>query len=338
MKKFLLPENGKFYKANLHCHSTLSDGGLTPAELKKIYTEKGYSIIAYTDHNILIPHKDLNDENFLALHGFEFDFKEEGIDWHYAKSCHICFIAPDPDYTIQPPASEYTLNTASQYFDEVVYDKTEPTFTREYSTENINFLIQRYRNKGFFITYNHPTWSGESYPQYCSYKGMHAFEIHNTISFTTGYVDYNPRVYDDILRNGNHIFAIAADDNHNLGTPNTTSWDSFGGFIMIKAEKLDYPTIMDALFKGEFYASQGPQIHSLWVEDGIAHITCSKAKSVYCGSGQRYQRGTHAEEGESLTEATFEVQEWDKYVRFTVVDENGRHADTNAYKVEDILK
>ena len=30
MKKFLLPENGNFYKANLHCHTTISDGRLTP--------------------------------------------------------------------------------------------------------------------------------------------------------------------------------------------------------------------------------------------------------------------------------------------------------------------
>ena len=338
MKKYLLPETGKFYKANLHCHSTMSDGGLTPKELKDIYMEKGYSIIAYTDHNILIPHKDLNDDNFLALHGFEYDLKEDNIDYHYAKSCHICFIASDPDYTIQPLASEYTINTASQYLDEVIYDKTEPTFTREYSTENINFLMQRYRDKGFFVTYNHPTWSGESYPQYCSYKGMHAFEIYNTISQTTGYDDYNPRVYDDILRNGNHIFTVAADDNHNLEPRDSVGWDSFGGYVMIKAEKLDYCTIMDALFKGNFYASTGPEIHSLWVEDGYAHITCSDAVKIYCNSGQRLQRAEIAKKGEYLNEAVFELQEWDKYVRFTVDDEHGKHANTNAYLVENILK
>ena len=34
MKRWLLPEEGSFYKANLHCHSTYSDGQLTPEELK----------------------------------------------------------------------------------------------------------------------------------------------------------------------------------------------------------------------------------------------------------------------------------------------------------------
>ncbi len=40
MKKYLLPHEGNFYKANLHSHSTISDGNKTPEELKKIY-EKG---------------------------------------------------------------------------------------------------------------------------------------------------------------------------------------------------------------------------------------------------------------------------------------------------------
>ncbi|GEM_PF-2916627 len=30
MRKYLLPEDGMFYKANMHCHSTLSDGEFSP--------------------------------------------------------------------------------------------------------------------------------------------------------------------------------------------------------------------------------------------------------------------------------------------------------------------
>ena len=39
MKKYLLPENGNFYKANLHCHTNISDGKLTPAERKAVHLE-----------------------------------------------------------------------------------------------------------------------------------------------------------------------------------------------------------------------------------------------------------------------------------------------------------
>ena len=61
MKKYLIPENGQFYKANFHCHTTVSDGRLTPEEVKALYKEHGYSVIAFTDHDVYIPHPERND-------------------------------------------------------------------------------------------------------------------------------------------------------------------------------------------------------------------------------------------------------------------------------------
>ena len=43
--RVLLPEEG-FHKANLHCHTTISDGELTPEEIKEAYKGQGYSILA----------------------------------------------------------------------------------------------------------------------------------------------------------------------------------------------------------------------------------------------------------------------------------------------------
>ena len=63
MKKFLLPEMGNFYKANLHCHSTISDGKLTPAELKKIYIGSVHAVRYkdYTDPYSIIDFSELTD-------------------------------------------------------------------------------------------------------------------------------------------------------------------------------------------------------------------------------------------------------------------------------------
>ena len=65
MKKYLLPREGKFYKANMHCHTNISDGKMTPEEVKTAYKKNGYSIVAYTDHEIMMPHYELRDEEFL---------------------------------------------------------------------------------------------------------------------------------------------------------------------------------------------------------------------------------------------------------------------------------
>ena len=41
MRYYLLPETGTFYKANLHSHSTVSDGKWTPEQMKEAYMAKG---------------------------------------------------------------------------------------------------------------------------------------------------------------------------------------------------------------------------------------------------------------------------------------------------------
>ena len=40
-KIYLLPNTPK-YKANLHCHTTFSDGAFTPEKIKEIYKAHGY--------------------------------------------------------------------------------------------------------------------------------------------------------------------------------------------------------------------------------------------------------------------------------------------------------
>lgn len=46
MRKYLFSKEKNAYKANLHCHSTCSDGILTPRELKDAYKSRGYSVLA----------------------------------------------------------------------------------------------------------------------------------------------------------------------------------------------------------------------------------------------------------------------------------------------------
>ena len=54
MTYYLLPESGRFYKANLHTHTTISDGSYTPEQIKEHYKAHGYSVVAYTDHDVTL--------------------------------------------------------------------------------------------------------------------------------------------------------------------------------------------------------------------------------------------------------------------------------------------
>lgn len=189
---------------------------------------------------------------------------------------------------------------------------------------------------GFFVTYNHPVWSLESYPEYSGYSGMHAMEIFNTGCVYEGYPDYNPLPYDDLLRLGNRIFCIAADDNHNHSAPDSPLYDSFGSWVTIRAEALEYGKITSALERGDFYASCGPEIYELYVEDGYVHIKTSPAHMISYVSGVRRCMAVGAFYGESVTEASFRIDDGDIYFRIDVTDDHGRHADTNAVFVDTI--
>ena len=337
MKKYLLPKDGNLYKANLHCHSTVSDGDFTPEEIKRRYMEKGYSIVAYTDHNALIAHPELRDENFLPLNGFEADFTDLSVETKCARrTCHICVIALDPD-NLTHFAYHRTKYTKEINREKLIIDENEPDFLRTYTPECINSFIKMAKDKGFFVTYNHPTWSLEHYPEYSQYRGMDAMEIFNGSCDRSGYADYNPRVYDDLLLLGNRIGCLATDDNHNHHPDNTPRFDSFGGFIMIKADELDYKKVTDALVKGHYYASRGPIIESLSFNEGKFHIKTSPCAKITVEYATRGAKAVYPENGEPLTEAYLPVAPENVYARITVYDEAGNTANTRAYFTDELF-
>ena len=228
MKKFLLPEGGNFYKANLHSHSTFSDGKLTPAEMKRIYMEEGYSIIAFTDHNALVPHPELAEENFLPLNGLEIDITEQNEKpWPERKTCHFCLIAIEPDNVIQPCYHKTKYQT--KVADLLRFDPEKPDFERVYNGETVSRFMKEGRDAGFFVTYNHPAWSMENYSDYMGYHGMHAMEICNFGCVEAGYMDYCPREYDDILRGGERIRTAQADHGDGSRHGARGSGDGVGG-------------------------------------------------------------------------------------------------------------
>ncbi len=297
--------------------------------------KKGYSIIAYIDHDIFIPHNELSDDNFLALNGFEMEITEEGKPWPEAKCCHICYIALDKEKFVQPMWNEkYLFGNAPKYKHLVKYDGNEELYIRKYNGEAISEMMKIGRDKGFFVTYNHPAWSKESYPEYINYSGMNAMEMFNGGCISEGYEDYNPRVYDDILASGKRIYCIGADDNHNAFEVSSCHCDSGLAFTVIKADNLEYETITKALADGNFYCSDGPSIYELWVEDDKIHIECSEAYRIICTYKVRNAGIAYQEEGEKLTSATFDFKKEQGYARITVIDKDGKRACTNAYFID----
>ena len=336
MKKYLLPQTGNFYKANLHCHTNVSDGALLPLEVKEKYKENGYSIVAFTDHDIIIPHLELNDDNFLALNGCELKIKEIGdCAGRFLKECHLCMIAIEPDNFFQPwfYPTRFVERNIEEYEKRAEFKGYVDTKDTKYSPQTINKIIKTFKDNGFFVTYNHPTWSLENYTQYSYYQGMDAMEIVNNSCCVLGQPEYNDRVYDEMLRLGKKIYCVAADDNHNRCADGD---DSLGAYVMIKADNLEYRKITDALIKGNFYASTGPEIKELYYEESEIFVNCSDAEYISFTTEGRRARRISASDGKPLNNASFKILPDDGYVKITITDKNGKKAYTNAYFVDDL--
>lgn len=350
MKRVLLEEESgslRYYKVNLHCHTTISDGRLSPEEVKELYKSHGYSAVAFTDHEIFLTHNDLTDEAFVALNGTEYELKagtNEDVK-NYRRRCHLCFVALSPD-TVETPvyASPKTLwGNAKNFKDQAVYGD-KPDFDRAYTAEKINEMIRIGRDEGFFVTYNHPVWSGENYPLYSRYEGMHAMEIVNGHCVQHGFDDHNSHAYSDFLLQGKKIYCIATDDNHNGIAPDNPKFDSFAGYVRIAAPALSYKDLTDSLLAGRFYAGTGdmqnesPRFESIVFDEETREVTvkCSPAHAITkideCVAASSNVK--RAPWGESISEASFKVGEEISVIRFVLEDERGFKSYTNAYYLD----
>ena len=194
--------------------------------------------------------------------------------------------------------------------------------------------MKAYRDAGCFVIHNHPDWSLERYPDYIQYKYMHATEIFNYSSYVGGYLNPTDHVLDDMLLDGKRVFAVAADDNHDkVGLR-----DSFGAWCVINADKLDYPTVMNALFSGDFYASTGPEIHDLYVDDdNVLRVKCSDASMISFITPTKIRGAVCATENTPVNKGSFIIQKDMRYVRVIVTDFNGKRAYSNPIFVDDII-
>ena len=97
--------------ANLHLHSTHSDGVYSPTELVRIVKDEGYSALAITDHDTASAYPELvaacEKEGMECLFGAEFTVVEPS-DFHIVGFCF------DPEY---PEMKEYLANMAKRQTD-----------------------------------------------------------------------------------------------------------------------------------------------------------------------------------------------------------------------------
>lgn len=211
---------GQFRKAQLHVHTTRSDGELEPEEVLARYRDAGYTFVCLTDHDRVTRCDALNGPEFLAVPGVE----ETLVRGIYPLGPHLTRLFAD-----QPMSG----GTAQERLDAT-------------------------RREGGVAVLNHPSWKGNLWTGEWSLgtmrrlRGPFLLEIVNPHSDTAE----DLRRWTALLRQrprGETVGAVASDDAH---TPRQID----RAWIMVKVEGATAQALRRALGALAFYATTGPQV------------------------------------------------------------------------------
>ncbi len=303
-KIWLLPETGNLYKANLHAHSTESDGNFTPEKLKEIYLAQGYHAVAFTDHRKCMPQTHLTDENFVALTGTELDFSFCDESGYVRKMVHINAIAKNPDTTFEKPSMplDYDL---------------------------INEVVQDLKSRDCIVTVNHPVFSDMSTEDLLRIKGMDGVEVYNSIGTMFNNYSDDSAFYEYFLRTGGKAAPMAGDDCHIRFEDGSPFVEYFQGFTVIKAPKLSYDTLTKGIMDGALFASTGPMFQNLWLEGDMLHVQCSPVCGVFVHGKYLSYKAAEVERTDCLTDVTLDIsglRAISPYIWVQLRDAQGRKA------------
>jgi len=294
---------GRWYKGNTHTHTLNSDGDSTPDDVVRWYREHGYQFLVLTDHNFLTSVDALNalhgaDEQFLVMKG------EEVSDPFDGKPLHINGL--DVSARVAPQGGTSVVDVLQRNVDAIRQAQGIP---------HIN-----HPNFGWAIT-------GDELQRVRNNRLIEIFNGHPLVNnIGGGGVPGMEEVWDAILSNGVLQYGIAVDDAHTFKDPGNPNVAGPGrGWVMVHAPRLETRALLDALDRGEFYASTGVELAEYragakQVHVGVKATPSSKYRIQFIGRHGRVLR----ESVEAL--ATYDIRGDEGYVRARVLESNGRMA------------
>lgn len=296
MQKLPFGKPGRWYRGNLHTHSTRSDGRLSPEAVCKFYRENGYHFIALTDHFMerfgypITDTSPFRAGNFTTLLGAELHAGQTLTN----ELWHILAVGLPADF--------------------------EPNLPNEDGPG----IAKRALDEGAFVTVAHPAWYNLTEEDVVSMDGVHAIEVINGIS-----ADHNDRIdswymVDAMTARGFQFNALATDDAHFKVGFN----DTLRGWTWVRCEGLTPESVLGALKRGEYYSSTGPRFFDVEVQPGeCIKVRCSPVNSVFVtGKGAR----SSYRHGDGLTDVEINIRKLESpYCRVTIRDASGGRAWTN---------
>jgi len=262
-----------WYKGNTHTHTLNSDGDSTPDEVARWYREHGYRFLVLSDHNFLTTVEGLNalhgaDEQFLLIRG------EEVSDRLDEKPIHINGL--DVSGRVDPQRGHTVSDVLQRDIDAI-------------------------RKAGGVPHVNHPNYqwaiTGDDLLRVERFKLFEIYNGHHQVNNAGGGgVPGMEEVWDRLLSSGRVMYGVADDDAHVFRQPGNPDVPGPGrGWVVVRAPQLAPRPIVDALERGDFYASTGVELEDYQVTDKSITITIKQKTRQQVPHPVHRRQRTHVE-------------------------------------------
>ncbi|MBM4436357.1 MAG: CehA/McbA family metallohydrolase [Actinobacteria bacterium] len=170
---------GRWYKGNLHTHSTNSDGAKSPADAVAWYQDQGYDFLALTDHRVLTDTSGFRRADFLTIPGMEL----HGPDPTTGENYHIV-----------------GLGITS-------FERSNDAWLREEAIARVN-------GDGGIAFMGHPYWLGQTAAHLQGLTGFVGLEVFNSVCDVHRAKGFSNETWDAYLLEQGLTWGLATDDSH----------------------------------------------------------------------------------------------------------------------------
>ena len=310
-------DDTRWYRGNTHTHTLWSDGDAPPEHAVKWYVDNDYDFLVLSDHNVMqegerwfaiTPDGRLTPAKTEAL---EADF---GIDWVETRTTEEAtemrlrtlaelkrqfekggdfVLIPGEEVTDRFRLAEIHINAinVTETIDPQKGDSVEATIQN-----NLDAISEQGRRLGrpVLAHLNHPNFRGSlGVENLANMKGERFFEVYNghrSVDNEGAKAKHSTEALWDLaltrrLRDGagdgEILFGLATDDAHDHYEVDAVSVPG-RGWIMVRSKSLEADAIVDAMKRGDFYASSGVTLEDIVVADDTMTVTIkAEPKATY---------------------------------------------------------
>jgi hypothetical protein len=305
----------RWYKGNTHTHTLNSDGDSPPDVVVRWYRENGYQFVVITDHEYLTDVAPLQalfgaTGRFLVIQGQE-----------------VTQILPDSTHPDRRRQGHVNAINSSR----VVMPQGGASLAESYA-RNLSAI----RAAGGLPQVNHPNWRWSvRLSDMVGLPDSTIFEIRNGHPGinSLGGTDAAGNValatealWDSLLTRGKVMFGVGTDDSHYFTRP----WDRSAprpgqAWIFVRAAELTPEAIVQAMRRGDFYASTGVTLGDYRVDDKRISLTIvqratgddTRFRTEFIGRGGRVLATVHG------MSASYDIRGDEGYIRARITDSNG---------------